>query len=284
MQEFEDILGELDEVTGDKRKPVVFATFVMDHSGSMHGDQKMCIDNFNEQIQSMKAKTEVDTYFTRIDFSDWVQVTGPYPIEHVSELTEYKVYGVTALNDAIAKAIEVNKKMMEGSKIEDKSSLIIVITDGHENASKEFPKGSGTTKLQEMIKELQDQGDWTFTFMGAGLDIQRYATQGLGIDAGNTMSFEKTSMGYDTLNKTTMRGIDSYYDMRVRGGTATNDFTQVNDGGSDASGKWSDGGSAVMEDKLEELKRHLHQQMIEEAVKKLGLEADDGDEEKGSND
>mgnify|MGYP006294615473 CR=1 FL=1 len=279
MQEFEDILNEFDEVTGEQ-KPVVFATFVMDHSGSMTGDRDMCISNFNEQIQSMKSKTEVSTYFTQVDFSDWVQVTGPYPIDYVSELTDYQTYGTTALNDAIAKAIEINKKMMEESKIKDKSSLIIVVTDGQENASSNFSGADGTEKLQDIIKKLQAQGDWTFTFMAADLQVQRYATQSLGIDAGNTMCFEKTSMGYDALNKTTLRGLDSYYDMRVRGGMSTNDFTQVSDG-TDASGKWSDGDSADISGKLTD---EQYQKMIEEAVRRLSLEVDDGDEKERADD
>ena len=103
MEDFKDILDELNEVTGEKPQPVVFATFVLDHSGSMTGDQEMCINNFNEQIQSMKANKDVLTYFTKIDFSDEVILTGPYPIEHVKEIMVYDTNGMTALNDGIVR-------------------------------------------------------------------------------------------------------------------------------------------------------------------------------------
>lgn len=288
MEDFKDILGELDEITGDK-KPIVFATFVLDHSGSMYGDEKMCISNFNEQVQSMKSKKDVITYFTKVDFSDQVVLTGPYPIDHVKEMTVYEADGLTALNDAIAKAISVNKKMMNDTKNDDKSSLIIVITDGQENASKEYQGPEGTEKLQSMIKELQDQGDWTFTFMAADLTVQKYATQSLGIHSNNTMCFDKTIAGYDSLNNSTIRGIDAYYDMRVRGGKSTGDFVSnpVDDGTSAKDLIGVDDAFTTSHTLPEDLKEKMKNALAELQVKLAEADAEedeDGDEKERSND
>lgn len=217
MTEFKDIIGELDEVTGE-RKPEVFVTFVNDHSGSMVGSEKLSMDNFNEQLVTIQRNKDVSTYVTVIDFDDRIIETGPIPAKDVKLLSEWWLGGSTALNDSIFKAITLNEKMMKASKNEDKSSLIIVITDGHENSSKEFRGPDGAEKLKKIIEEKQNTDEWTITFMGAGLDIQNYAIHTLGIDAGNTMSFDKSTAGFDKLKYSTVSGIESYYNMRSTGG------------------------------------------------------------------
>jgi hypothetical protein len=68
--------------------------------------------------------------------------------------------------------------------------VIVVQTDGGENTSskKYVPK----EKIQKLIKEREAQGNWTFVFLGAGIDAVSDGMT-LGVAAGNTVSYAANS-------------------------------------------------------------------------------------------
>jgi hypothetical protein len=75
-----------------------------------------------------------------------------------------------------------------GREIEndEASAVIVVLTDGGENASKFYTR----PLIGEMIKNLDATGKWTFSFLGADFDAVR-ASQDLNIRPENIMSFDK---------------------------------------------------------------------------------------------
>lgn len=64
---------------------------------------------------------------------------------------------------------------------------MIIITDGYENASKEWNHSS----VVELIESLKKKG-WIFTFMGANIDVEQ-TSRSLGIDS--FIEFQKTDAG-----------------------------------------------------------------------------------------
>ncbi len=78
--------------------------------------------------------------------------------------------GMTPLYDAIDRLLDV----AESSGAHDADQLVVIFTDGHENAS----KTDGRT-INRRIGRLRDRG-WTFVFLGANQDAFDVA-HGLGM-------------------------------------------------------------------------------------------------------
>lgn len=145
--------------------------FVLDKSGSMTQCSDSVISGFNEFVQNQKSDRTVDMKTTLITFSDNVDVVyDKKPISEVKLLTKenYCPNGMTALNDAIGKALEGNEK-----------SLVVIITDGEENSSKKYTH----TRIQEMIKQKADE-DWKFIYLCNDLKTSQ---------AGEKLGFQKSA-------------------------------------------------------------------------------------------
>ena len=158
--------------------------FVMDRSGSMSGSEEDTIGGFNSFIQREKDKG-FKTRVTTVLFDDQYEVLYKRKdINDVCELTrnEYWVRGCTALLDAIGKTIVTLDKEI------DNQVLFVIMTDGLENASREFSK--------EKIRNLINNHDWEFIYIGA--DIDSYSEAGnIGIRQSRTANYRKTREGFN---------------------------------------------------------------------------------------
>jgi Mg-chelatase subunit ChlD len=93
----------------------------------------------------------------------------------------YRPDSLTPLFDAMGFAINKLKQYLNGKS--DYNVLVTVLTDGEENASKEF---SGMA-IKSLVEELQ-QNRWTFTYIGTDHDVEKIA---ISLSIKNTMVFEK---------------------------------------------------------------------------------------------
>lgn len=205
---YEDLLGN-DEDKGIKKnlgfeeKGVTYVALIGDHSGSMgemlfeengsdNGKKKadLALSNFNEQIASLKQEADdgMEVLATVIDFdSELLCQYENVDIDEVKPLEEYWTRGMTRLYDAIALGITKIQTKMDKDPRKNKAALLIIETDGYENASEDYATHqNGLVRLSELIKDLEEAGNWTFTFLGAGLD-EKYAAS-MGFAAGNTVS------------------------------------------------------------------------------------------------
>lgn len=157
--------------------------FLMDRSGSMNGSEEDTIGGFNSFIEREKAKN-LNTKVTTILFDDSYEVLYKRKsIENVKKLTsdEYWVRGCTALLDAIGKTINTLDKEI------DNKVLFVIMTDGLENASKEFSK--------DQISNLINSHNWEFIYIGA--DIDSYSEAGnIGIKKSRIANYRKTKEGF----------------------------------------------------------------------------------------
>lgn len=158
--------------------------FIIDRSGSMSGSEDDTIGGFNGFIQK-ELKKELDTKVTTILFDhDYEILYKRKPIQEVPKLTDeqYWVRGSTALLDAIGKTINTLDKEINNN------TLVVIMTDGYENSSKEYSK--------QQIQNLIENHNWEFIYIGA--DIDSYTEAGnIGIRKSRVANFAKTKEGYD---------------------------------------------------------------------------------------
>lgn len=244
MPEFNDILGEeqikknlgFDGVNPDI-EAVTYACYVMDHSGSMggpvdEGDEnsptkdKMAIENFNEHLAVLKkdADEDMQVLVSIVEFDD--EIKNPVVNKDVNTMEPEKHYwlgGTTALYDAIAYGIHVVKTNMEKDPREDKAAIIVVQTDGWENASTDYNKEeNGRQRIMDKIKELENSGNWTFVFLGAKID-EKVATE-LGINSGNLNIAAGNVRSAQAAYYASTQGMGDYLKARKRGMTQTMNF------------------------------------------------------------
>lgn len=157
---------------------------VLDRSGSMHTTKESTIDGYNEYVNALRQDKESEYTISLIQFDAPLaapELTVSYEnraLADVPALTAetYVPRGNTPLYDAIGECVR-------RVDVKDAGVIMLIITDGHENASTEFTKDT----IQALIKEKEAAG-WTFSFLGANIDS--YAVGGsVGVAAANISNY-----------------------------------------------------------------------------------------------
>jgi len=187
---------------------------VLDRSGSMQGCWNSTIEGLNEQlgtIRGLDKKYPEQRYFlTLVAFDNEIEtIVDDMPIAEVEDFKgdEFPPRGMTSLHDAIGISVTnlkatIAKKDKENDNIS--TALVVIMTDGHENNSKEHNSKS----IKEMIDELNETDAWTFSYMGANQDAVLTASN-FGIGAGNAINYASTAKGASVAYDTLSRGIMS---------------------------------------------------------------------------
>lgn len=152
-------------------------TLVVDRSGSMSTVREDAEGGVNSFIEG-QAKEPGEALLTLVQFdTDYEFVHKGVPIGNVPKY-ELQPRGMTALLDAVGRAINETGERLAAMNEPDRPGLVIfvVMTDGFENSSREFTKG----QLKEMIERQQRVYNWKFTFLGANQDAFSEA-RGIGI-------------------------------------------------------------------------------------------------------
>ena len=176
--------------------------FILDRSGSMGGLESDTIGGFNATINDQKTLEE-ETRVTTILFDNFFEVLHDrIDLQNLPTLTEkdYFVRGSTALYDAVAlginKIVNVQKQTKQDGRAD--KVIMVIITDGYENSSRE----TNAAMLHKMIDDCKKDG-WEFLFLGADIDAQA-AAGAIGIESSRASNFVKDAQGvqvqYDSLN------------------------------------------------------------------------------------
>lgn len=141
--------------------------FVLDESGSMYNSVNDVIGGFQKLIDEQKAEKDGECIISLYRFSD--KVKKDYigkPVNEVPKLT-YSTGGCTAMNDGVGTAIdEIGKWLSDMDESERPSkNMIVIMTDGKENASREYDFDSVKAKIQHQ----EEKYSWTFVYMGTNL-------------------------------------------------------------------------------------------------------------------
>jgi len=168
--------------------------FILDKSGSMSGLESDTIGGFNSMLKKQQ-KEEGEATVTTVLFDNNYQVLHDRininAVNPISE-KEYFVEGTTALLDAIGKTINkvVNVQRNSTDDYRADKVLFVIITDGMENASKEY----SYNKISKMIETEKMKYGWEFIFLGANIDAEKAAAD-IGIDADKAVNYHSDSIG-----------------------------------------------------------------------------------------
>lgn len=172
-----------------KRK--VLISFLMDRTGSMAQIWGPTIEGFNSYLREVKNQDtfKADWDLTIFDSESIDTIRERVKTKDMKKLKPDEFYprAMTPLNDAIAKTVLTAKK--RGKKYD--GVVVVILTDGYENASQEYSK-EGVAKL---IQKQEKKG-WQFIFLGADMDAQSEAlSYGIKRGATVTASSDANSVG-----------------------------------------------------------------------------------------
>ena len=153
--------------------------------------REAAIEGANSYLRDLKEDENAETTrLTFIAFDDqyevWTEDTPVTEIDYVGE--RYMPRASTALHDAIAKTIGRLDQIMKGDRAEEKA-LVVILTDGYENASVEYPGEEGRRRLANLVDAYEARGNWTFVYLGANdYDVKTTAVS-MGMASGNAAYF-----------------------------------------------------------------------------------------------
>ena len=165
---------------------------ILDRSGSMGSCLEATIAGFNQFLQTQQrdaAGGRALMSLTQFDDRYESNFVGE-PIENVPLLDtrSYVPRGGTALHDAIGRTIHETEAWVREQSWNDRV-LILIITDGQENASREYD-----LRAVRALIERKERDGWNFAYMGANQDS--YAVGGaMGVRADFTQNYTATSAG-----------------------------------------------------------------------------------------
>lgn len=169
-------------------------TIVLDETGSMAGVRDQTISGFNEFLQSQEDKSLGECRVTLVKFNS-EKIKTEYSGKLIADCPNlandnYWPTAMTPLYDAIARAIKdtevavgltskVLSKMTGHQVAAGPAVILMVLTDGLENASQQYTQ----QKVFDMITEKKKLG-WAFVFLGSNQDSWGSA-EGLGYARGS---------------------------------------------------------------------------------------------------
>lgn len=171
--------------------------FILDRSGSMSGLEKDTIGGYNSLIKKQKEE-DGDAVVTLVLFDDQYDIIHDrIDIKKVKPITnkQYFARGTTGLLDAVGKTINYvgnRHKNALDSEVPSKT-MITIITDGMENASRKF----NFRQIKHMIERQKEKYGWEFIFLGANIDAVSAAAD-IGITSDRAATYRADTKGTRT--------------------------------------------------------------------------------------
>jgi Mg-chelatase subunit ChlD len=198
-------------------KDTTLLVLVVDRSGSMASIREDMEGGIRSLVDE-QAQEDGTCLVTLAQFDDHYELRD----EGVpaSELSPYRLIprGATALLDAMGRTISHVHASVETLDPAERPGHIIVavITDGKENASKEWSH----LQVMDSVKARIDEG-WHFTFLGANQDAIREGGS-LGVASASSMTYAATPTG----SREAVRSASASMGRMRRGESASLEFTQ----------------------------------------------------------
>lgn len=198
--------------------PDILISFVLDKSGSMEAIRGATIAGFNG-FKNDQSAADGDAMFSLTLFDDtcW-GACWAVPVREVPDLDRetYVPGGTTALYDAVAFTIaRVDDHLLAAGAAAPKQVLFVILTDGLENASREF----GQREVFDMIRERQERG-YEFVYLGANQD-SFLASEAMGIAKGRARNWDANEAGAAEVMEDLSLNLRAF---RTRGEAAAEDW------------------------------------------------------------
>ncbi len=178
---------------------------IIDRSGSMSTIKNDAIGGFNTFLNDQKNIEGKCMMSIALFDTEYDLIAHGEDIKNIEELNDktFVPRGSTALYDAIGKGVH----QVESMQIEADRYLCVILTDGEENASREFTREN----IFKLIEEKR-KGDWEFIFLAANQDAMQ-AGQSMGMSTSNSMCFAATADGTNNAYATISKGTSNYRGM-----------------------------------------------------------------------
>ncbi len=156
------------------KKVKVHNLIILDESGSMMSIYKPALDGVNETLQTIRGAQEEhpeqDHFVTLVTFDTchFNRIYNDEAASKAADLSEqqYRPNGGTPLYDAMGRSInELRSKVAKEDLV-----LVTIITDGYENASREY----NGKAIKSLVESMRAEG-WVFTYIGANQDVEAVA-------------------------------------------------------------------------------------------------------------
>jgi Mg-chelatase subunit ChlD len=203
-----------------EKKHQVHNLIILDESGSMESIKKTIIQGFNEIVQTVKGIehefADQEHFISLVTFNGIGQKLLHFidPVNKLDQIDDarYQPNASTPLFDAMG--FGINKLRQHLANQTDYNVLVTILTDGEENASKEY-SGNDIKKIVEELKLNR----WTFTYIGAEHDVEKIA---FSLSITNTLTFTKDAAAMQQMFESEKMA-RSTYSTRIRTNQATSD-------------------------------------------------------------
>lgn len=173
---------------------------LLDRSGSMISIRDDMIGGFNSFLEEQKSiPGEATISLSRFD--DKYEVV--YSAINLSDAPglnheNFVPRGSTAMRDALGRFIVETGEHLAKMAEDERPSLVVIyiITDGMENASREY----SATRLKEMVQHQEEAYKWQFQYLGANQDAVLAGGE-VGIAAAASVNYVATPKGVADLYK-----------------------------------------------------------------------------------
>jgi hypothetical protein len=172
---------------------------LIDRSGSMSSMINESVAGYNNFIDSQR-KLEGSARVTLAIFDNRFEyVLKAEPLSTTKNITKAQVEprGMTALRDSLGKLIVTESQRISTEEWADKV-IVVVLTDGGDNSSKEYDQVS----IKALVQSYTTRG-WEFIFLGANINAY---SQGSALGITKNIQYAATGEGmtkaYDQMNRT----------------------------------------------------------------------------------
>ena len=183
---------------------------ILDRSGSMASIIDDSIGGFNSFLEEQKKLPDEATITVALFDDKYDLIYDNVDIKKAKELSknEWMPRGTTALYDAIGKTINTEKEKLNKLGDEKPSKVLVcIVTDGHENASREFCLDDVKTLISDCEKD-----DWNFIYLAANQDAM-VVGKSFGVSVGNTFTYTANSTGVADMSNTLYTATANYRSM-----------------------------------------------------------------------
>lgn len=158
--------------------------FVIDESGSMFGQVRDVLGGLRQVLEEQRGNEHGGCVVSLFRFNDVVSEDFVGKDIRDIDVDAFKYYpgGATAMNDGIGVAIDTIGQWLSdmGEDERPEKNLVVIMTDGEENCSKNYTFDSIKSKIEEQTKVY----NWSFVYMGTDIANKEYADK-LGVACTN---------------------------------------------------------------------------------------------------
>lgn len=203
---------------------------LLDSSGSMDWLQQPAISYFNEQLLTIRREAANSGQRTTLSLATFGERSDSWHLKHLAvrpeavpplDLRTYTPAANTPMVKCMLGVLPLLTKLPDSGD-PNTSFLVLMLTDGQENAS----RAQEQSQLATLIKQLSATDRWTFA--AAGPEDAKQLLLELGVPVGNFTAWEQSEQGMRDVTSIASAGIGSYYTDRGMGQTMSKSFFETN--------------------------------------------------------